>query len=264
MYWYSAPRWRSAPRLVAARSARIRSIPLLNECFPVYEPPSERGLNLIVAILSGAAAGGCLPRGEPPRGQQLVAGRHDNVVLFQLGAPSEPARLLTLRSSAVPGPPNDIQGQVDVFVVSNVETGQARLDLLFENAEGGGISSGGPGFDTDARGRVFHAVRPGPAGNAAGGRAAAARKVPGRSGVGNAYRLRVVDGIVVSSLSRDRMLVLVGQESIFRVLDLDDHETLSPASSAGFVGNDVYFITMDRDLFRLPGTALAAAPELAA
>src|SRR3954470_396749 len=109
---------------------------------------------LFIAIV-GAVTAGCLPRGEPPRGQQLVAGRHDDVVLFQSGAPSEPARLLTLRSSAVPGPPDEIQGQVDVFIVSNVEMGHARLDLLFENADGGGISSGGPGFDTDARGRVF-------------------------------------------------------------------------------------------------------------
>jgi hypothetical protein len=227
---------------------------------------ARAGTSALIAVIVGAITAGCLPLGEPPRGQQLVAGRHDNVVLFQLGAPSEPARLLTLRSSAVPGPPDEIQGQVDVFIVSNVETGHARLDLLFENADGGGISSGGPGFDTDARGRVFFT------------RAVQDQRVtPPEAAPLQFERFRVdpasatrtdygvVDGIVVSSLSRDRMLVLVGQDSIFRVLDLDDHETLlPPASSAGFVGNDVYFITMDGDLFRLPGTALAATPELAA
>src|SRR5688500_828282 len=111
----------------------------------------------IVAVVGMAAAGGCLPRGEPPRGQQLVPGRRDNVVLFQASARGEPARLLTLRQSATPGPPSFTGGLVDVFVVSGFLPvgGQTRLEPLFESAAAGSIASGGPGFETDARGRLF-------------------------------------------------------------------------------------------------------------
>jgi hypothetical protein len=49
----------------------------------------------------------------------------------------------------------------------------------------------------------------------------------------------------------------------WRVLDLDDHQTLLPgAQKADMVGNDVYFITDEHKLFRLRGSALEAKPEL--
>ena len=229
-------------------------------------------VRLIVAMVGAAAAGGCLPSGEPPHGQQLVPGRHDNIVLFQSDAQGEPARLLTLRSSATPGPPNLIPGDVDVFVVSGLDptTGQARLEPLFENETGGGAISGGPGFETDARGRLFFSQA------VLGPPASPSEPAPLRfeqfrvdPATGARTDYGVIDGVVVAFLSRDRTLLLLGHESVFRVVDLDDRETLLPAvssavSSAGFVGNDVYFITRDRDLFRLRGTDLAGVPELAA
>src|SRR4051794_7150862 len=93
----------------------------------------------LIAAIVGAVTAGCLPLGEPPRGQQLVAGRHDRVILFQLGVERERARLLTLRSSAIPAPPNLLQGDVDVFVVSGLDpaAGQTQLAPLFENEVSG-------------------------------------------------------------------------------------------------------------------------------
>lgn len=221
----------------------------------------------IAAILVVVAAG-CLPRGEPPRGQQLVAGRDDRVILFQLGAAGAPARLLTLRSSAIPGPPNLPQGDVDVFVVSELATvaGQTRLEPLFENQVAGDMRSGGPGFEMDARGRPFflRAVSDLPASPSDPAPLHFEKfRVDPTTGARTNYG--VIEGVVERFLSVDGTLVLVGHDSVFRVLDLDDRETLLPAaSSAGFVGNDVYFITPDRDLFRLRGTDLAGASGLAA
>ena len=51
---------------------------------------ARREASLFLAILAGAATAGCLPRGEPPQGQQLLAGRGHRVILFQSGATASP------------------------------------------------------------------------------------------------------------------------------------------------------------------------------
>jgi hypothetical protein len=210
-----------------------------------------------VGLVALCVTAGCLPAGDPPRGQQLLDGRQDTTVQWQPTGAGRPTRLLALQQDT--STPNPGFPGVSVYDLGPVDpaTGRAQKTLLFDDALSWAAQGCNQcGYPYDARGRLLLLQGKGD---------------PSR-GLFDVHLWRVdpataarVDVGAASywALSDDRTLLLYGQGVDFRVRDLDDHETvIRDADKAELVGHDVYLISKDKKLLHLRGTDLDGEPEL--
>lgn len=107
---------------------------------------------LLVATAFAALALACLPRGQAPVGERVLASRTVEQVMFAPGPDGDPARLVTTRRRAG----LDFSQSVDVYGVSRGEgLGVERLLLDQVVGFGGYCVDPACGLSTDSRGRLL-------------------------------------------------------------------------------------------------------------
>lgn len=198
-------------------------------------PSAPRGT--ILALVCAGVVAACVPRGAPPAGQQIVADRTSVPIAFVGSRGDGSTRLLITR-------PGDDPFSVDLWAVALDPAGAPPVErLLVPHVTSlnsglvryGGGSCGG----TDSRGRML--VFTGDATNPQGNLTRIDPVTGDRSDLGPAeacYR------------SASGQQLLVGHGATGTLYDAADQATPVDASSAGFAGEDLYYVSGQQQLVR--------------
>jgi len=200
-------------------------------------------------LLAGLAASAvaCVPRGDPPAGRQLVADRTSRLGGFVRSNGDGITRVLITRPAA-----SGKEFSLDLIVVSVDAAGGPPVERLLATDIAGTFDQAcGRPECVDARGRVFIITGFDPV-----------------LGFPLLVRIDPVTGdrrelgaapYIIFSPSAARFLVTDTRDGATTLYEADDRAVpLGDESSATFFGEDVYYLTAQRDLMRL---APGGAPE---
>jgi hypothetical protein len=207
-----------------------------------------RSIGLLALGWTGASATGCMPEGEPPLGRQVSAGRDELPAGLIPASPDGIVRLLVLRLDRE-------RMDSDLYLVSVDGAAPPTESLLAENLGWSNGCAVNSCFPTDRRGRVFvhHDYDP----------IASTHKLTRIDPVtGDRFELGSVDGGSLQfSPSGDRLAAPSSNGANLTVYESDDRATVVNGTvSAGFVGEEFYYVGVDKQLMRLPSGG--GAPEL--
>jgi len=183
------------------------------------------------------SATGCLPAGDPPAGRRVIAGRDDLPAGLLPASADGIVRLLVLRLRRE-------RMTSDLYLVSVDGAGPPTERLLQENLSWGNACAVNRCFTTDRRGRVFlfHDYDP----------MTSTTKVTRIDPLtGDRLELGDVGVSFRFSASGDRLAVFTSAG--VTVYESDDRATvLAGVMAAEFGGEDLYYVTADQRLMRLP------------